>query len=113
MACGSIDKAIKAARALHNDKPVEVEVESIDELTQALDAQSDIVMLDNFDVTMMLEAVELNNSYKAKGQGVKLEVSGDVTIETIATFAKTGVDYISVGALTKHVRALDLSLRLK
>ncbi|MEZ9593908.1 carboxylating nicotinate-nucleotide diphosphorylase [Shewanella sp. 10N.261.52.F9] len=113
MACGSIDKAIKAARALHNDKPVEVEVESIDELTQALDAQSDIVMLDNFDVTMMLEAVELNNSYKAQGQGVKLEVSGDVTIETIATFAKTGVDYISVGALTKHVRALDLSLRLK
>ncbi|GIU50798.1 nicotinate-nucleotide diphosphorylase [Shewanella sairae] len=113
MACGSIDKAVKAARKLHADKPVEVEVESIDELTQALDAQSDIVMLDNFDVTMMLEAVELNNRYKAKGLGVKLEVSGDVTIDTISNFAKTGVDYISVGALTKHVRALDLSLRLK
>ena len=112
MACGSIAKAIKAARELHADKPVEVEVESLDELKQALDAQSDIVMLDNFDVTMMIEAVELNNSYKANGQGVKLEVSGDVTIDTIANFAKTGVDYISVGALTKHVRALDLSLRL-
>ncbi|ABV85743.1 carboxylating nicotinate-nucleotide diphosphorylase [Shewanella pealeana] len=113
MACGSIAKAIQAARELNADKPVEVEVESIDELKQALDAQSDIVMLDNFDVTMMIEAVELNNSYKARGQGVKLEVSGDVTLDTIANFAKTGVDYISVGALTKHVRALDLSLRLK
>lgn len=113
MACGSIAKAIQAARELNADKPVEVEVESIDELKQALDAQSDIVMLDNFDVTMMIEAVELNNSYKARGLGVKLEVSGDVTLDTIANFAKTGVDYISVGALTKHVRALDLSLRLK
>ncbi|MCL1056606.1 carboxylating nicotinate-nucleotide diphosphorylase [Shewanella gelidimarina] len=113
MACGSIALAITAARALHANKPVEVEVESINELTQALDAESDIVMLDNFDVTMMLEAVELNNDYKAKGMGVKLEVSGDVTLNTISDFAKTGVDYISVGALTKHVRALDLSLRLK
>ncbi|WOT05467.1 carboxylating nicotinate-nucleotide diphosphorylase [Shewanella youngdeokensis] len=113
MACGSIAQAIAAARALHSNKPVEVEVESIAELTQALDAASDIVMLDNFDVTMMLEAVELNKQYQAKGAGVKLEVSGDVTLDTIASFAKTGVDYISVGALTKHVRALDLSLRLK
>ncbi|QQX80635.1 carboxylating nicotinate-nucleotide diphosphorylase [Shewanella sp. KX20019] len=113
MACGSIALAIAAARALQADKPVEVEVESIDELTQALEAESDIVMLDNFDVTMMLEAVELNKQYLAKGMGVKLEVSGDVTLDTITSFAKTGVDYISVGALTKHVRALDLSLRLK
>ncbi|MGP1782702.1 carboxylating nicotinate-nucleotide diphosphorylase, partial [Shewanella frigidimarina] len=90
MACGSIAKAIAAARALRADKPVEVEVERIDELKQALDAQSDIVMLDNFDITMMIEAVELNNSYKARGLGVKLEVSGDVTIDTIANFAKTG-----------------------
>ncbi|GIU27358.1 carboxylating nicotinate-nucleotide diphosphorylase [Shewanella schlegeliana] len=113
MACGGIAKAVQTARELHADKLVEVEVESIDELKQALDAQSDIVMLDNFDITMMLEAVELNNSYKARGLGVKLEVSGDVTLDTITNFAKTGVDYISVGALTKHVRALDLSLRLK
>ncbi|GIU23217.1 nicotinate-nucleotide diphosphorylase [Shewanella colwelliana] len=118
MACGSIANAIQAARKLASDKPVEVEVESIEELTLALEAQADIVMLDNFDVTMMLQAVELNQAFhKEQGypesQRVKLEVSGNVTIDTIADFAKTGVDYISVGALTKHVKALDLSLRLK
>ncbi|KIO36832.1 carboxylating nicotinate-nucleotide diphosphorylase [Shewanella sp. cp20] len=112
MASGSIASAIKAARRLASDKLVEVEVESIDELKQALDAGADIVMLDNFDVTMMIEAVELNNSY-SENQRVKLEVSGNVTLDTISDFAKTGIDYISVGALTKHVKALDLSLRLK
>lgn len=113
MACGGIAKAIQAARKLHSDKPVEVEVESIAELTQALDGGCDIIMLDNFDITMMLEAVALNQTYKNAGKGAKLEVSGNVTIDTLADFAKTGVDYISVGALTKHVKALDLSLRLK
>jgi nicotinate-nucleotide pyrophosphorylase (carboxylating) len=113
MACGGIAQAIQAARKLHSDKPVEVEVESIAELTQALDGGSDIIMLDNFDITMMLEAVTLNQTYKDAGKGAKLEVSGNVTIDTLADFAKTGVDYISVGALTKHVKALDLSLRLK
>ncbi|QYK03377.1 carboxylating nicotinate-nucleotide diphosphorylase [Shewanella psychrotolerans] len=118
MACGSIAKAIESARALASDKMVEVEVESINELKQALDAGADIVMLDNFDVTMMIQAVELNQRFhKEQGypaaQRVKLEVSGNVTLDTIADFAKTGIDYISVGALTKHVKALDLSLRLK
>jgi nicotinate-nucleotide pyrophosphorylase (carboxylating) len=113
MACGGIAQAIQAARKLHSDKPVEVEVESIAELTQALDGGSDIIMLDNFDITMMFEAVTLNQTYKDAGKGAKLEVSGNVTIDTLADFAKTGVDYISVGALTKHVKALDLSLRLK
>ncbi|UCX03305.1 carboxylating nicotinate-nucleotide diphosphorylase [Shewanella glacialimarina] len=113
MACGGIAQAIQAARELHSDKPVEVEVESIAELTQALDGGSDIIMLDNFDITMMFEAVALNQTYKDAGKGAKLEVSGNVTIDTLADFAKTGVDYISVGALTKHVKALDLSLRLK
>ncbi|WP_434927432.1 carboxylating nicotinate-nucleotide diphosphorylase [Shewanella sp. HL-SH2] len=113
MACGGITQAIQAARKLHSDKPVEVEVESIAELTQALDGGSDIIMLDNFDITMMFEAVALNQTYKDAGKGAKLEVSGNVTIDTLADFAKTGVDYISVGALTKHVKALDLSLRLK
>ncbi|QYJ89613.1 carboxylating nicotinate-nucleotide diphosphorylase [Shewanella halotolerans] len=112
MASGSIASAINAARRLASDKLVEVEVESIDELKQALDAGADIVMLDNFDVTMMIEAVELNNSYN-ENQRVKLEVSGNVTLDTISDYAKTGIDYISVGALTKHVKALDLSLRLK
>ncbi|WP_372870875.1 carboxylating nicotinate-nucleotide diphosphorylase [Shewanella sp.] len=113
MACGSIKAAIDKARTLHPDKPVEVEVESLVELTQALDAGSDIIMLDNFDITMMLEAVSINDGYKARGEGAKLEVSGNVTLDTLAEFAKTGVDFISVGALTKHVRAMDLSLRLK
>ncbi|WP_076416734.1 carboxylating nicotinate-nucleotide diphosphorylase [Shewanella sp. UCD-KL12] len=112
MACGGIGKAIEKARELHSDKLVEVEVESILELQQALEAGSDIIMLDNFDITMMLEAVELNNRL-ADSEQAKLEVSGNVTIDTIADFAKTGVDYISVGALTKHLQALDLSLRLK
>lgn len=113
MACGGISQAISAARALDNSKPVEVEVESLDELTQALDGGADIIMLDNFDVTMMVDAVSLNNRYKDQGKGAKLEVSGNVTLDTLATFAQTGVDYISIGALTKHVKALDLSLRLK
>lgn len=113
MACGGIAQAIQAARKLHSDKPVEVEVESITELTQALEGGSDIIMLDNFDITMMIEAVALNQTYKNAGKGAKLEVSGNVTIDTLGDFAKTGVDYISVGALTKHVKALDLSLRLK
>ncbi|QFU21025.1 carboxylating nicotinate-nucleotide diphosphorylase [Shewanella eurypsychrophilus] len=112
MACGGIEKAITKARELHSDKLVEVEVESILELQQALEAGSDVIMLDNFDVTMMIEAVELNKRL-ADNKQAKLEVSGNVTIDTIADFAKTGVDYISVGALTKHVHALDLSLRLK
>jgi nicotinate-nucleotide pyrophosphorylase (carboxylating) len=117
MACGSIADAINAARKLAPEKLVEVEVESIAELAQALEAGCDIIMLDNFDITMMCEAVALNNSYKEQGlpasPGAKLEVSGNVTLDTLADFAKTGVDYISVGALTKHIRALDLSLRLK
>ncbi|ACA84616.1 carboxylating nicotinate-nucleotide diphosphorylase [Shewanella woodyi] len=112
MACGGIAQAISKARELQPDKLVEVEVESILELQQALEAGSDIIMLDNFDVTMMIAAVELNKRLP-DAQQAKLEVSGNVTLETIGDFAKTGVDYISVGALTKHVKALDLSLRLK
>ncbi|CAI0984104.1 Nicotinate-nucleotide pyrophosphorylase [carboxylating] [Serratia proteamaculans] len=107
IASGSIKKAVEKAFWLHADVPVEVEVESLDELQQALDAGADIVMLDNFSVEMMRAAV-------AQTQGrAQLEVSGNVTSETLRTFAETGVDYISVGALTKHVTALDLSMRFK
>lgn len=113
MASGGIRQAVDAARSLYPNKPVEVEVESLSELALALDSGTDIIMLDNFDITMMVDAVALNNQYRAKGAGAKLEVSGNVTLDTLAEFAKTGVDYISVGALTKHVRALDLSMRLK
>ncbi|WP_421258939.1 carboxylating nicotinate-nucleotide diphosphorylase [Aeromonas sp. 600886] len=105
LACGGIAEAINEARHLNPGKPVEVEVESLAELKQALAANADIVMLDNFDVTMMREAVAINQGR------AKLEVSGNVTLDTLAEFAATGVDFISVGALTKHVRALDLSMR--
>ena len=105
LACGGIKEAITEARRLNPGKPVEVEVESLAELELALSAAADIVMLDNFDVTMMEQAVALNQSR------AKLEVSGNVTLETLADYAATGVDFISVGALTKHVRALDLSMR--
>ncbi|CAJ1889743.1 carboxylating nicotinate-nucleotide diphosphorylase [Aeromonas jandaei] len=105
LACGGIAEAISEARHLNPGKPVEVEVETLAELEQALAAHADIVMLDNFDVAMMREAVVINQGR------AKLEVSGNVTLDTLAEFAATGVDFISVGALTKHVRALDLSMR--
>lgn len=107
IATGSIRDTVEKAFWLHPDVPVEVEVESLDELTQALAAGADIVMLDNFTVEQMREAVK-----QTDGRAL-LEVSGNVTDETLRIFAETGVDYISVGALTKHVRALDLSMRFK
>jgi len=105
IACGSIKAAVERALWIHADVPVEVEVESLDELQQALDAGADIIMLDNFTVPMMREGVAIT-----AGRAL-LEVSGNVTEKTLREFAETGVDYISVGALTKHVRAMDLSMR--
>jgi nicotinate-nucleotide pyrophosphorylase (carboxylating) len=108
MACGGIKEAIAAANQQHPERWVEVEVESIDELKQALDAGAQRVMLDNFSIPMMLEAVAIN---KSNSQQADLEVSGNVDNTTILSYAETGVDYISVGALTKHVHAIDLSMR--
>ena len=105
-ACGSIEKAIGKARQQQPGKPVEVEVENIDEFKQAHAASADIVMLDNFTNAQIAEAVAIN-----QGQ-CKLEVSGNITAERLAELAKLGVDYISSGALTKHVQAVDLSLRI-
>ncbi|MFD1804117.1 carboxylating nicotinate-nucleotide diphosphorylase [Mixta tenebrionis] len=105
IAAGSIRQAVEKALWLHPDVPVEVEVETLDELRQSLAAGADIVMLDNFTLEQMREAVKIT-----QGQAL-LEVSGNVTAHTLRSFAETGVDYISVGALTKHVRALDLSMR--
>jgi nicotinate-nucleotide pyrophosphorylase (carboxylating) len=105
-AVGSIAAAIARARAEAGTALVEVEVESLAELADALAARPDRIMLDDFTLAAMREAVLL-----ADGR-VPLEVSGSVTLETIAAIAATGVDFISVGALTKHVRALDLSMRL-
>ncbi|NQZ86790.1 MAG: carboxylating nicotinate-nucleotide diphosphorylase [Colwellia sp.] len=108
-ACGGIEKSILTARKNHPNKTVEVEVESIEELNQALNAGSDIIMLDNFNHEMIEQAVEA--TAKISQGKTKLEVSGNMTIETLKSYAKAGVDFISVGALTKHVRAIDLSMR--
>lgn len=104
-ACGGIEKAVSNAHDIAPGKPVEVEVESLPELKIALDANADIVMLDNFSLDDMRKAVALN------ANRAKLEASGNINTETIAAIAETGVDYISIGALTKHARAIDLSMR--
>jgi len=108
-ACGGIEKAIQTARKNHPSKTVEVEVESLIELNQALKAGSDIIMLDNFSHEMIEQAV-ITTAEISKGK-TKLEVSGNMTIATLKSYAKAGVDFISVGALTKHVKAIDLSMR--
>lgn len=106
-AAGGIGPAATAARRLHPRLLLEVEVETLAELREALAAGVDRIMLDNFTPAMMHEAAGL-----AAGR-VELEISGNVDLQTIAGYARTGVDFISVGALTKHVRAVDLSLRLE
>lgn len=107
IACGGITQAISTAKQLNPGKPVEVETESMQELEEAIQAGADIIMLDNFSIEMMREAVAINAGRAA------LENSGNVTLETIGDYARTGVDYISVGALTKHIKALDLSMRFQ
>ncbi|RUO80062.1 nicotinate-nucleotide diphosphorylase (carboxylating) [Idiomarina tyrosinivorans] len=109
-ACGGIAEAVATAR---NNKPgvvVEVEVESLDEFRQALAAQADIIMLDNFSLADIETAVAEN---RLQGATAKLEVSGNITAEALSQLAATGVDFISSGALTKHVTAVDLSLRIQ
>lgn len=105
MAAGGIAQAITQAHDIAPNKPVEVEVESFDELSQALEAGADIVMLDNFSQQEMIDAVKLVNGR------CKLEASGNITVERLREVASTGVDYISMGALTKDVQAIDLSMR--
>ncbi|NVJ60809.1 MAG: carboxylating nicotinate-nucleotide diphosphorylase [Gammaproteobacteria bacterium] len=106
---GGIENAVRQARANHPAVKLEVEVENLDELRQALNASADVIMLDNFTIAEMKKAVEINEAHKSKAE---LEASGDVTLSNLAEIANTGVDYISVGALTKHVRAVDLSMRV-
>ena len=105
-ACGGIAQAVETARSMAPGKSVEVEVESLEELAQALSAGADRVMLDNFALDDMRQAVAMN-----AGQS-QLEASGNVTEATLADIAATGVDFISVGALTKAIKPLDLSMRL-
>ena len=106
MACGGIEQAIATARKNHPGKPVEIEVETEEQLERALVAGADIVMLDNFSPERMVAAV------KQTAGRAKLEASGNITDETLMDYANTGVDYISIGALTKHCRAVDLSMRI-
>jgi nicotinate-nucleotide pyrophosphorylase (carboxylating) len=106
-AAGSIDKAVALARQNFPGKPVEVEVEDLIEFEQALQAGADIIMLDNFHIADIQRAVSLN-----KGRA-KLEVSGNITTEALRSLSSTGVDYISSGALTKNMQAIDLSMRLR
>ncbi|WP_209327240.1 carboxylating nicotinate-nucleotide diphosphorylase [Pseudoalteromonas sp. PA2MD11] len=104
-ACGGIDKAVAQAKVNHPTKPVEVEVESLNELEQAITAGADIIMLDNFTVEQIQQAVVLTD------KRAKLEVSGNMTLETLKAYSQAGVDFISSGALTKNLQSTDLSMR--
>lgn len=106
MACGSIAAAVSAARTLHADKLVEVEVENLEEYQEALAAGADIIMLDNFSYE------DIHTAVKLRSKNVRLEVSGNITFENLEKLVSTGIDYISSGALTKHIQAIDLSLRI-
>ena len=108
-AAGSIAAAVQGARALSPGLPVEVETENLEEVAAALAAKCDIIMLDEFSLIDLQRAVALN---RAALRPAKLEASGGVSLERIAPIAATGVDFISIGSLTKHVQAVDLSMRL-
>ncbi|ALQ06993.1 MULTISPECIES: carboxylating nicotinate-nucleotide diphosphorylase [Pseudoalteromonas] len=106
-ACGTIDKAVAQAKLNHPNKSVEVEVESLHELNQAIHAGADIIMLDNFSIEQIKQAVTLTH------KRAKLEVSGNMTLETLKTYSQAGVDFISSGALTKNLQSIDLSMRFE
>jgi nicotinate-nucleotide pyrophosphorylase (carboxylating) len=109
-ACGGIIEAVNTAKQQEPGKPVEIEVENLDEFRTALTAGADIIMLDNFSLADMREAVQFN---KTQNNTTKLEASGGITSDTLRPIAETGVDYISIGALTKDCKAVDLSMRFK
>ncbi|GAA80076.1 nicotinate-nucleotide pyrophosphorylase [Pseudoalteromonas sp. BSi20495] len=106
-ACGTIDKAVAQAKLNHPNKSVEVEVESLHELNQAIHAGADIIMLDNFSIEQIKQAVTLTH------KRAKLEVSGNMTLETLKAYSQAGVDFISSGALTKNLQSIDLSMRFE
>lgn len=111
-ACGSIGDAIDAAHRIAPGKPVEIETENLDEFRQALAAGADIIMLDEFSLTDMRQAVNENKAAGKEGKRAKIEASGGINENTLIPVAETGVDYISLGTLTKDLKAVDLSLRL-
>ncbi|MCK8134820.1 carboxylating nicotinate-nucleotide diphosphorylase [Pseudoalteromonas sp. 2CM28B] len=106
-ACGGINNAVTQAKLNHADKHIEVEVESFDELEQAINAGADIIMLDNFNPEQIRQAVSITN------KRAKLEVSGNMTLETLKAYSQAGVDFISSGALTKNLQSIDLSMRFE
>ena len=109
MACGGINEALARAKEMHPKKLLEIEVENLDELQQAIDGETQVIMLDNFDLDGLVEAVVTRDQSQSEA---KLEASGNVNLETIADIGNTGVDFISVGALTKNIKSIDLSLRV-
>lgn len=109
VSAGGIKAAVEIARAHHGKMPVEVEVESIDELREALSAQAERLLLDNFSIQLLKEAVAINRSDGAPP--AELEASGGISLTNVAAIAATGVDFVSIGALTKDIRAVDLSMR--
>lgn len=111
LGAGNIEKAVLAARELHPGMPVEVEVETIDELREALTCRAERLLLDNFSRDRLEEAVRVNRS--EGNPPAELEASGGMTLDAVSSVAATGVDYVSVGALTKDVAAVDLSMRFK
>jgi nicotinate-nucleotide pyrophosphorylase (carboxylating) len=111
VAAGSIAAAVAAAKAAGANVAVEVEVETLEELREALDAGADMALLDEFSLEQLRTAVAINRGH-VNGP-MKLEASGNVTIETLRPIAETGVDFVSIGSLTKHLRAIDLSMRFE
>jgi len=111
ISAGGIAAAVSVAKRLHRGLPVEVEVESISELRQALAAGADRVLLDNFDIADLQLAIDVNQ--EPGNPAADLEASGGITLDSIRAIAETGVDYISVGALTKDISAVDLSMRFR
>lgn len=108
-AVGSVSEAVRVARRTSPSVMIEVEVETLEQLGEALASDADRILLDNFTPALMREAVALRDAHSGKRQ--ELEASGSVNAETLRAVAETGVDFISIGALTKHVRAVDYSLR--
>ncbi len=106
-AAGGIRQALTAAASLNAGVPIQIEVESMDELQTALDAGASLILLDNFDLSLLKEAVRISSGRAT------LEASGGILLDTIRAVAETGVDRISVGSLTKDVRAIDLSMRFE
>lgn len=108
-AAGSIEKALKQAVALNSQKNIQIEVENITQLNEALTAGATSILLDNFDIATLKEAVAINHSFK---KPALLEASGGITLKNVREIAETGVDRISIGSITKNILAIDLSMRI-